>query len=63
MISFVLTLDIFQVNYAISKKLGGVMVWSIETEDFKGIGGTTNPLLRAIKSAYVSTQILIYRII
>lgn len=28
--------DLFQVDYAISKNLGGVMIWTIDTDDFVG---------------------------
>jgi hypothetical protein len=27
------------------------MIWSIETDDFKGIGGTKFPILKAIRQA------------
>ncbi|XP_056647609.1 acidic mammalian chitinase-like [Diorhabda sublineata] len=37
-----------KVQYAISKGLAGVMVWSIETDDFLGLSGVKNPLLQAI---------------
>ncbi|KAJ8928194.1 hypothetical protein NQ314_019257 [Rhamnusium bicolor] len=40
-----------KVNYAKSLNLGGVMIWSIETEDFRGICGPKYPLLNAIRSA------------
>lgn len=40
-----------KVNYAKSLNLGGVMIWSIETEDFRGTCGTKYPLLNAISSA------------
>ncbi|KAJ8924365.1 hypothetical protein NQ315_007161 [Exocentrus adspersus] len=42
---------LFIVNYAKSLNLGGVMIWSIETEDFRGICGSKYPILNAIKSA------------
>ena len=39
-------------NYAFKKNLAGVMAWSIETDDFKGLcGGATFPLLRSINHA------------
>lgn len=37
-----------KVQYAKSKGLAGVMVWSIETDDFHGLSGVKNPLLKAI---------------
>lgn len=38
-----------KVDYAMSKNLGGVMVWSIETDDFKGICHPEKfPLMRKI---------------
>lgn len=38
-----------KVEYAKGKKLGGVMVWSIETDDFRGTCGRTKyPLLKKI---------------
>jgi chitinase len=40
-----------KVEYAKSLNLGGVMIWSIETDDFKGIGGTKFPILKAIRQA------------
>ncbi|GIX71301.1 chitotriosidase-1 [Caerostris darwini] len=41
-----------KVRYLIKMNLGGAMVWSIETDDFRGrCHGYTNPLLRAINSA------------
>ena len=39
-------------NFAWEKKLGGVMVWSIETDDFKGLcGGEKFPMMRALNNA------------
>lgn len=32
------------------------MIWSIETEDYRGVSGVTSPLLGAIKSTYVSVS-------
>lgn len=49
-----MTLSSIQVNYSVANGLGGVLVWSIETDDFKGVNGNTYPLLAAIKSTYVS---------
>jgi len=37
-------------KYAMDMGLGGVMVWSLETDDFKGKCGQVNPLLNAIKT-------------
>eukprot|EP00092_Neocalanus_flemingeri_P004218 GFUD01004538.1.p1 GENE.GFUD01004538.1~~GFUD01004538.1.p1 ORF type:complete len:571 (-),score=105.37 GFUD01004538.1:263-1822(-) len=39
-------------NFAFEKKLGGVMVWSIETDDFKGLcDGVKFPLLHTLNNA------------
>ncbi|VEN58841.1 unnamed protein product [Callosobruchus maculatus] len=35
-----------KVEYAKSEQLGGVMVWSLESDDFRGLSGTNYPLLR-----------------
>nr|CAH7760476.1 unnamed protein product [Callosobruchus chinensis] len=35
-----------KVDYAKSERLGGVMVWSLESDDFRGLSGTNYPLLR-----------------
>uniref|UniRef100_V5HBI5 chitinase n=2 Tax=Ixodes ricinus TaxID=34613 RepID=V5HBI5_IXORI len=41
-----------KVEFAMSKNLTGIMVWSIETDDFRGTcTGTVNPLLSAINKA------------
>jgi len=41
-------------NFAFEKKLGGVMVWSIETDDFKGLcSGVKFPLLRTLNNALI----------
>ncbi|XP_041971421.1 chitinase-3-like protein 1 [Aricia agestis] len=37
-----------KVEYAISRGIGGVMLWSIETDDFHGICGEKFPLLNTI---------------
>ncbi|KAJ3653198.1 hypothetical protein Zmor_012462 [Zophobas morio] len=42
-------------EYAKSLNLGGVMIWSIETDDFKGISGTKYPILRTINQALGNT--------
>lgn len=38
----------FQVKYAVTKKLGGIMFWSIDLDDFVGRFHTKYPLLKAI---------------
>ncbi|KAK9739156.1 Chitin binding Peritrophin-A domain [Popillia japonica] len=40
-----------KVEYARSKGLGGAMIWSFETDDFKGLCGPVYPLSNAIKKA------------
>ena len=41
-------------DFAWEKQLGGVMVWSIETDDFKGLcGGEKYPMMRALNNALV----------
>ena len=41
-------------DFAWAKKLGGVMVWSIETDDFKGLCGDEKyPMMRALNNALV----------
>lgn len=40
-----------KVQFAKSYNLGGVMIWSVETDDFRGICGSKYPILNAIKSA------------
>jgi len=48
-----------KVEFAKSLNLGAVMIWSIETEDFKGICGPKYPLLNAINTALgTSNEIL-----
>lgn len=46
-----------KVEFALDKNLAGVMVWSIETDDFHGsCHGEDFPLLRAINKALGSTE-------
>lgn len=46
-----------KVEFANAKNLGGVMIWSIETDDFRGkCGGTKYPLLNTINSKLGNTQ-------
>ncbi|XP_044265229.1 acidic mammalian chitinase-like [Tribolium madens] len=40
-----------KVEYAKSLNLGGVMIWSIETDDVRGVSGTKYPILKAINQA------------
>ncbi|XP_011154318.1 chitinase-3-like protein 1 [Harpegnathos saltator] len=37
-------------NYIKSKKLGGVMLWSVETDDFRGECGVKYPLLKTLNA-------------
>ncbi|KAF2895979.1 hypothetical protein ILUMI_10196 [Ignelater luminosus] len=39
-----------KVNYAKEKRLGGVMIWSVETDDFRGICGARYPILATINA-------------
>ncbi|KAJ2944906.1 hypothetical protein O0L34_g1798 [Tuta absoluta] len=40
-----------KVEWALTKNVGGIMIWSIETDDFNGLCGQDFPLLRAINKA------------
>ncbi|RZC35409.1 chitinase, partial [Asbolus verrucosus] len=44
-----------KVEYAKSLNLGGTMIWSIETDDFKGLSGTKYPILNTINQALAGT--------
>ncbi|EZA47279.1 hypothetical protein DMN91_005935 [Ooceraea biroi] len=44
-----------KVSYANSLNLGGVMLWSIETDDFHGLCGEKYPLLKAINKGLKRT--------
>lgn len=48
-----------KVSYAVSQRLAGVMIWSIETDDFHGAceGGKKYPLLRAINQAMADSKV------
>ncbi|XP_017778923.1 PREDICTED: LOW QUALITY PROTEIN: acidic mammalian chitinase-like [Nicrophorus vespilloides] len=39
-----------KVEYAMSKSLGGIMVWSIDTDDFRGFHGQSYPILKQINA-------------
>lgn len=41
-----------KVEYAKAHNLGGVMVWSIETDDFRGICGEKYPLLKTLNNLW-----------
>jgi len=38
-------------NFAYDEDLAGVMIWSIDTDDFRGVCGTKYPLLKAVNRA------------
>lgn len=40
-----------QIKFLAEKNLRGAMIWSIDTDDFKGACGVRNPLLRTINFA------------
>ncbi|KAL5291960.1 CHIA.2 family protein [Megaselia abdita] len=44
-----------KMDYMISKGLAGVMIWSIETDDFLGRCGSVNPLLKVLNGGSVIT--------
>lgn len=45
-----------KVKFAMEQKLGGVMVWSVDTDDFQGDCGAENfPLMRTINKAIERT--------
>ncbi|EFA06693.1 chitinase 8 precursor [Tribolium castaneum] len=46
-----------KVQYAKSLNLAGVMIWSIETDDFNGLSGTKYQILNAINAALKSDEI------
>ncbi|XP_044265663.1 chitinase-3-like protein 1 [Tribolium madens] len=46
-----------KVQYAKSMNLAGVMIWSIETDDFNGLSGTKYQILNAINAALKSDEI------
>ncbi|XP_071105825.1 chitotriosidase-1-like [Haliotis cracherodii] len=41
-----------KVKYVIDNGFGGVMVWALDMDDFKGICGKAFPLMKAVKSAF-----------
>lgn len=46
---------IVKANYAVNKGLGGIMVWSIDTDDKSNVcGGGKYPLMNAINSVIKS---------
>lgn len=40
-----------KVEFAKNYNLGGVMIWSVETDDFRGTCGSKYPILNAINNA------------
>ncbi|XP_022901759.2 acidic mammalian chitinase-like [Onthophagus taurus] len=40
-----------KVDYAKSRGLGGIMVWALDTDDFRGKCGDVNPILNQIKNS------------
>lgn len=53
----------FQAEYAKAKGLGGVMVWSVETDDFKGLCGKVDILLNAIKTTLKLVKYIYHNLI
>ena len=45
-----------KVNFATANNLGGVMIWSIETDDFRGKCGPKYPLLNTINNQLGNSQ-------
>lgn len=52
-----------KVDFAKKMGLGGGMVWSIETDDFVGIRGVKNPLMRAINEAFGNVSIRLHHLL
>ena len=47
----------YKTQFAYDQGLAGVMVWSIDTDDFKGLcGGPRYPLLRTINNALYESE-------
>lgn len=47
----VLQVYILQMDYLQEMGLGGVMVWSLDLDDFKGVCGPPYPLVRSVRAA------------
>ncbi|KAL5286328.1 CHIA.2 family protein [Megaselia abdita] len=53
-----------KVSYAKNKKLGGVMVWSIETDDFRGkCGRSKYPLLKKVNEFLKDEKVVLKKLI